>query len=195
MKALRRVFTIGLCTLVGGGTMLAAGSAAPAATAGVDRAMDGGTFSPKLMVNHSGKCLDVAVASQADGAFVQQWHCYNAPDNQTWNFVAVGDNDLTDGYLADGYYTLRAKHSGKCLEVAGGSTADSAQVYQMTCATDNLRTYQQWKLVQRSDGFFGLVARHSGKCLTVPGGNLNDGVGVIQETCDDDKPYQEWKLL
>ncbi|MER6948140.1 RICIN domain-containing protein [Nonomuraea sp. NPDC000554] len=185
MKAPRRAFAASLCTLAVSGAMLNAGSAALAENAPLFRA--------KLMANHSGKCLDVAAASQLDAAFVQQWMCYDAPDNQTWNFVAVGDSDLTDGYLADGYYTIRADHSGKCLEVAGGSTADKATVHQMTCGP--AKTNQQWRLVQRRNGFFSVVARNSGKCLEVPDGNLNNGVGVVQQGCSKDRPYQEWKLL
>ncbi|MGP3920498.1 RICIN domain-containing protein [Nonomuraea sp. 10N515B] len=185
MKKPTRALVASLCTLAVSGAMLATGSAALAADAPLFRA--------KLMANHSGKCLDVAVASQLDAAFVQQWQCYDAPDNQTWNFVAVGDSNLADGFLADGYYTVSADHSGKCLEVAGGSTADNATVHQMTC--DSRNTSQQWRLVQRPNGYFGLVARHSGKCLEVPNGNLNNGIGVVQQGCAADRPYQEWKLL
>ena len=36
---------------------------------------------------HSGKCLDVAVASQADGGTVQQWGCHGGKTNQKWEVV------------------------------------------------------------------------------------------------------------
>jgi len=193
LKAPRRVLAASLCTLAVSGTMLAAG---PAATANSTMAaVPAPLFRAKLMANHSGKCLDVPTASQVAGQPVQQWHCYDAPDNQTWNFVAAYNSNLADGYLADNYYTIRAQHSGMCLEVAGGLTADGASVTQQTCDTTNRTTQQQWRLVQRPNSYFSLVARHSGKCLTVPSGNLNDGVFVVQQTCSDDLPYQEWKLL
>jgi hypothetical protein len=187
VMTLRRVFTAGLSALTVAGTILAAGSAASAA-------VPAPLFRAKLMADHSGKCLDVAAASKADAAFVQQWHCYDAPNNQTWNFIAVVGGPIADGYLADNYYTIRADHSAKCLQVAGASIADQATVDQMTCDPNNRQTNQQWRLVQQSDGHFNLVARHSGKCLEVKGGSLSDGIGVVQQTCSPDRPYQEWKL-
>lgn len=174
MKAPRRVLTASVSTLAVSGTLLATLSVAPAANAS--------PFSTKLQVNHSLKCLDVANASTADAAFVQQYTCYNAPGNQTWNFVMA----------SDGYYTVRASHSGKCLDVASWSQAEGGKVYQWTCHGG---TNQQWKLVQRPNGFFSLVARLSGKCLTVPGGSTGNGVGVVQQSCNDALPYQEWRLL
>lgn len=198
MKAPRRVLTATLCALAASGTLLAASPSAPAATASSAKAAspDAPLFRAKLMANSSGKCLDVAAKLDTDGAFVQQWHCYDAPDNQTWNFVAVGDGDAaTGGYFADGYYTIRAQHSSKCLEVAGASQSNGATVWQMSCDPDNKKTNQQWRLVQRPNGFFSLVARHSGKCLTVLNGNVDDGTGIVQQTCNDDQPYQEWKLI
>jgi hypothetical protein len=47
--------------------------------------------------------------------------------------------------LADGYYKLVAKHSGKVLDVANASLEDGAQVFQYT---DFAATYhnQQWRL-------------------------------------------------
>lgn len=184
MKAPRRVLTASLSALTVGGAMLAALSAAPAANATVNSAtaQARAPFSTKLQVNHSLKCLDVANASTADAAFVQQWDCYNAPGNQTWHFVIA----------SDGYYTVRASHSGKCLDVGAWSQAEGAEVYQWTCHGG---TNQQWKLVQRPNGFFSLVARLSGKCLSVTAGSMSNGAGVVQQSCDSALPYQEWRLL
>ncbi|MER7212924.1 RICIN domain-containing protein [Streptosporangium sp. NPDC000239] len=180
----------GLCALAVSGAIPVVAPAASAATS-----VPAPLFRAKLMVNHSGKCLDVPGANQAAGQPVQQWHCYDAPDNQTWNLVAAYNSDLADGFVADNYYTIRAQHSGKCLEVQGGATTDQASVIQQACDTTYRTTQQQWKLVQRPNGYFSLVARHSGKCLTVPRGNLTDGVLVVQQDCSNDLPYQEWKLL
>ncbi|MFI2431731.1 RICIN domain-containing protein [Streptomyces sp. NPDC018693] len=189
MKAPKRVLAAGLCTLTASGTMLAALIAAPAANANsatTATASARAPFTTKLMVNHSGKCLDVKDASTADLASVQQWTCYNAPGNQTFIFTAVGDS------LNDGYYTIRASHSGKCLDVTQGSQANGARVYQWHC---NGQPNQEWKLVQRPNGYFSLVARHSGKCMEVAGGSLANGAVVVQQTCASDRPWQEWKLL
>lgn len=172
VKTPSRAFTTGLSALALSATMLAAGSAAPASAA---------PLNTKLEAHHSGRCLDVAEASQADGAFVQQWGCYTTA-NQNWTFTS----------LDNGYYKVSADHSGKCLDVADASQADGGTVHQWHCYdTPN----QEWKLVQRPNGYFTLVARHSGKCLEVAGGSIYNGAGVVQQTCNADRPYQEWRLL
>ncbi|MCZ9341155.1 RICIN domain-containing protein, partial [Streptomyces sp. TRM76130] len=121
--------------------------------------------------------------------------CYDAPDNQTWNFHTAGDSGAVGGFFADGYYTIRAQHSGKCPEVENASQADAATVHQMSCDPATVNTSQQWRLLQRPNGFFSLVARHSGKCLTVLDGALADKTAIVQQACDNDLPYQEWKLI
>lgn len=125
MKASRRTFTAGLSVLALSGMMLAAGSAAPVSAA---------PLNTKLETHHSGKCLDVANASIADGGTVNQWECYDTP-NQEWKLVQ----------RPNGYFTLVARHSGKCLEVAGGNIYDGTGVVQQTCAAD--RPYQEWRLL------------------------------------------------
>jgi hypothetical protein len=44
-------------------------------------------------------------------------------DNQKFSLVSVGG----------GYYNLVAKHSGKCIDVEGASTADGASLVQWPC--------------------------------------------------------------
>jgi hypothetical protein len=91
----------------------------------------------KLLNRNSGKALDVAGQSVADGANVQQW-ADNGQTNQQWRPVQV----------SSGVYKLVARHSGKVLDVAGQSAADGANVQQWA---DNGQTNQQWQLVQ-ADG-------------------------------------------
>ena len=65
----------------------------------------------------SGKCLDVSGASTADGAAVQQWTCTGGTNQQfTLRKVTYAGNDSHD-------YQLVARHSGKCVDVSGISTA------------------------------------------------------------------------
>src|SRR6185369_9088333 len=68
----------------------------------------------------SGLCLDVAGPSA--GANVQQLGC---------NGLAPQDWLVTK--RADGTATLKARHSGMCLTVAGGSAAPGANVEQQPC--------------------------------------------------------------
>jgi hypothetical protein len=62
---------------------------------------------------------------------------------------------------AEGTYHITAVRSGKCLDVAGGSTADGAEIRQWACGD------QRWRLEHRGVDSYRLVAEHSGKCLYV----------------------------
>lgn len=76
----------------------------------------------------TGKCLAVNGSSSADGAAVQQWTCAPGAQNQQFALrkVTYSGNDPHD-------YQLVARHSGKCVDVNGVSTAVRATVHQWTC--------------------------------------------------------------
>jgi ricin-type beta-trefoil lectin protein len=79
------------------------------------------------------------------------------------------------------YATIFAEHSGRAIDVPGGSTADGVKLYQFANAgADN----QRWLLESTGDGHFTLRARHSGKCMDVPGGSTAGGANVIQHGCN-----------
>ena len=50
--------------------------------------------------------------------------------------------------MGSGYYQLKARHSGKCLDVYGRSTADGANMIQWTCNSSN--TNQQFSFTSTS---------------------------------------------
>jgi len=90
----------------------------------------------------SGKCLDVSGASTADGAAVQQRTCGGATNQQfTLRKVTYSGNDSHD-------YQVVARHSGKCVDVSGVSTAVRAPVHQWTCnpAGQGSPLNQTWRL-------------------------------------------------
>jgi Ricin-type beta-trefoil lectin domain-like len=90
----------------------------------------------------TGKCLDVNGASTADGAAVQQWTCGSGTNQQfTLRKVTYSGNDAHD-------YQLVARHSGKCVDVSGISTAVRALVHQWTCipAGQGSPLNQTWRL-------------------------------------------------
>jgi hypothetical protein len=62
-----------------------------------------------LVNRNSGKALDVYGADTSDGARITQWTRTDA-SNQQFQFVDSGS----------GYYRLRARHSGKVLDVTTG---------------------------------------------------------------------------
>ncbi|MCX5206314.1 non-reducing end alpha-L-arabinofuranosidase family hydrolase [Streptomyces sp. NBC_00237] len=78
---------------------------------------------------------DVAGASSADGAAITQWARHDGT-NQQFQFVDSGD----------GYHRLKARHSGKLLDLSGWSTADNAAVNQWSDhgATASLPSKFQW---------------------------------------------------
>ncbi|HEV2761750.1 MAG TPA: S8 family serine peptidase, partial [Pyrinomonadaceae bacterium] len=75
------------------------------------------------------------------------------------------------------YYDIRARHSGKCLEVSGASQSNGGGAQQVTCTG---AAGQQWQLVPTGDGYYQIVARHSGKALDVAGNSPDNGAGVHQ---------------
>ncbi|MEU7613552.1 RICIN domain-containing protein [Micromonospora sp. NPDC049204] len=93
----------------------------------------------------SGKCLDVSGVSTADGAAVHQWTCLNSSNQQfTLRKVTYSGNDSHD-------YQLVARHSGKCVDVSGVSTAAGALVHQWTCKAVNQggTLNQTWRILGR----------------------------------------------
>ena len=80
----------------------------------------------RIVSRHSGKCLDVSDGSAADGASIIQGQCHGG-DNQQWRLEVVAD-------LGGATYSrIVSRHSGKCLDVSGGSAADGASIIQWQC--------------------------------------------------------------
>ena len=95
-----------------------------------------------VVSRQTGKCLNVNGSSTADGAAVQQSACTGAPNQQfTLRKVTYAGNDPHD-------YQLVARHSGRCVDVNGVSTAARAVVHQWTCkpAGQNSPLNQTWRL-------------------------------------------------
>ena len=71
------------------------------------------------------------------GVKVQLWGVGNPPGaNQQW----------LAQHLGSGYWRFIARHSGKCLDVPGSSTANAVQLQQYTCNGTNA---QSFRLVQQ----------------------------------------------
>ncbi|MGW4212425.1 non-reducing end alpha-L-arabinofuranosidase family hydrolase [Lentzea sp. NPDC004789] len=132
-----------------------------------------------LVNRNSGKAMDVANASTADGATVQQWSRHDS-NNQQWQFVDAGG----------GYYRLKSRNSGKVLDVSGWSTADGGKVQQWT---DLNGTNQQFRLADSDGGYVRLINRNSGKAVEVTGLSTADGAAVVQYG-DWNGANQQWQL-
>ncbi|NUW33336.1 RICIN domain-containing protein [Nonomuraea sp. SMC257] len=119
-----------------------------------------GDGTPAIKGVGSGRCLDVAGASQANGAQTQIWDC-NGQVNQQWSATASGE--------------LRV-YGTKCLDVYGRGTADGTNVIIWDC---NGQDNQKWRL--NADGTITAVGAN--KCLDVSGAGTANGVRVQIWSC------------
>ncbi len=136
----------------------------------------------RINARHSGKSLDVASYSQADGGNVQQY-TYSGGDNERWTVTSLGS----------GQYSIRAVHSGKALDVSGSSTADGADINQWTYSSGN---NQKWKIESVGSGYYRIVSVNSNKCVGVVGTSTADGAAINQYTCNGNTNQQfQFQLL
>lgn len=121
----------------------------------------------KLTARHTGKCMDVAGVSLANGAKIQQWDCDPPQSNQLWKVESTGD----------GHYKIISLNSGKVLDVSGFSTANGAVVHQWDYhGGDN----QRWSFVDLGNGFYKIQSKLSGKVLDVAGISPDNGAAIHQ---------------
>lgn len=132
------------------------------AAANVDR----GVYT--LTSRQSGKLLEVANASNAEGANVVQWADLGGP-NQRWIIREV----------VDGYYSVVNVQSGKALQVYNLSTANGANVAQYDYWQGDA---QLWQITDLDNGSVQLINRLSDKALTVAGTGSSDGANIEQNT-------------
>ncbi|MGW7408195.1 RICIN domain-containing protein [Streptomyces sp. NPDC054833] len=123
-----------------------------------------------LIARHSSKCADVPSQSLWQGVAISQYTC-NGGANQKWWFKDLGtgyyelmgrgsslclrenSTDVTQEnctgattqqwslVTSGSYVNIKARATGKCLDVSGAATADSAAIITYTC---NGGTNQQW---------------------------------------------------
>ncbi|MEV6625082.1 RICIN domain-containing protein [Amycolatopsis sp. NPDC051106] len=117
-----------------------------------------------LVAAHSGKSADISGASTAAGATLVQWASHTAA-NQQFDFLAT----------SDGYYRIRARHSGLVLQVA--SSASGADITQQP---DTGAAAQQWRVTDLGGGAVSLVNRASGLAMDVWGASTADGARISQ---------------
>ncbi|UYZ64945.1 DUF4832 domain-containing protein [Hymenobacter weizhouensis] len=110
--------------------------------------------------------------------------------NKLGHEVTITAGSTGTAAVADGTYTLTARHSGKRLDVQGNSSADKAQVWQYTANTSSA---QRWVVRSVGDGYYTLTHEGTTKCLDVDGGKLDNGVEVWQYEANGLDP-QKWKI-
>ncbi|MET1073916.1 MAG: ricin-type beta-trefoil lectin domain protein [Umezawaea sp.] len=108
----------------------------------------------------SGRCVDVPAFEQTNGTRPALWDC-NGGSNQTWTSTATNQLKVYDT---------------KCLEAAGGGTADGTAVQINDCTGS---AAQQWRV--GSGG--AVVGVGSGKCLDATGRGTANGTLFAISTC------------
>jgi hypothetical protein len=117
------------------------------------------------------KCLDVADASTASGASVNQVRCHGNA-NQRW---------IASPASVPGYVSFSSQNSRLCLDVRLGGPADGT-LQQFTCHYGDNQLFRL-EPIDGASGAVRIVARHSGKCLDVPGGQAVAGLAIQQWDC------------
>ena len=109
-------------------------------------------------------------------------------DSITIDKNSGGSTDLKNrGIVSGTVYSIRAKHSGKSLDVSGYSSAAGALVNQWTYGAHN---NQKWEITDLGTGYYQIKSAHSGKVLDVVN---NDNKDICQaDTTGTDS--QQWKL-
>ena len=130
-----------------------------------------------VVARHSGKCLDVAVDSAANGALVQQWQC-NGGNAQNWSLVPRLFSDGSGNFL---YELKRNRFLGGvrlCLDM---DTTNYAHIQQWQCNGGN---NQLWRLERVNDpGSWRAINYHFGICIDIVGSSGADGAGAQGYPC------------
>ena len=115
---------------------------------------------------------------RATPAAVQLALTMNATQNQVFNPGPGSPNLLLfNGVNVSGLYDVRAKNSGKVLDVAGISLFNGAVVQQWDYwGGDN----QKWLISSVGNGYYKILAKHSGKSLDVTGISPYNGAVIEQ---------------
>ena len=125
-------------------------------------------FTTTVQSVHSGKCLEVAGGSNANGANVQQWDCADV-DQQRLTFIPVANKPDV--------YTIQFEHSDQCLDVSGGSTENAASLIQWPCHGG---LNQQFKLNSEGNNTYSLTIQHSNRVVDVEGISTANGADIHQ---------------
>ena len=135
----------------------------------------------KIVNKVSGKVIDISGASTLNGAVVQQWD-YVDGQNQKFKFVDAGE----------GFYSIRAVHSGLPLDIENDAITERAYSLQRTL--DGTGS-QLFALPNVGGGYINLVNRTSGKALKTDASPGVNGTRLIQLTINATYEHQKWQIV
>lgn len=125
----------------------------------------------KIVSRSSGKCLAINNSGTANGDDVVQWDWLNN-DNFKWklNPVALASP------LANGTYSIKAKHSNKVMSVAGAAAGNGAIIEQWAnVCTDNVKFD-----VQFTAAGYTLKPVYNNKLVSINNQSVSNGAAVVQ---------------
>jgi hypothetical protein len=137
-------------------------------TSGGTGGTGGGTITGNTITGPGGKCIDVAGNDTGgNNAAVQIWDCQATAVDQHWTYTSN---------------TLRTL--GRCMDVAGGLTANGTKVQLYDCNSSGAQVWQA-----RADGT--LFNPQSGRCLDDPNGTTTNGTQLQIYDCNT-SAAQKW---
>lgn len=139
--------------------------------------IEDGTYIISSALNNS-YVIDVPGSSKNNGESISLWR-NGLTDNQRFNI----------SYIGDGYYTIKAVHSGKALEVANGSTIIGTKVTQYT---ENSADAQKWIIKDAGDGYYNIISKNSELYMEVVGGDAKAGadIAIKNRSWDNDQKFK-----
>lgn len=139
-----------------------------------------------VVARHSTKVMEVAGASTADGANIQQ-NAYSGGTYQQWDFVPLPSTNGGDY----SYFTVKAAHSGKSADINNWGHDDGVNVMQWSSTGG---ANQHWFLEYAGNGYFYIRSRWSGKFLDVAGISTANGANIYQWSGTGGS-NQQWRLI
>jgi hypothetical protein len=139
----------------------------------------------KIVAKHSGKCLAVTGNGMNNGDDVVQWEWLNY-DNFKWQFTAVP----LDSTIANGTYTIKAKHSNKVMSVAGESSSNGALIEQW----DNLCQSNEKFTVQFTSSGYIIKPSYNSKVVSVNNYSVANGASIVQWD-DLNQSHQRYQIV
>ena len=147
------------------------------------KVLDDGIYKIKVSSNEN-LGLDVESSSKLDGANIQIWGSSQ---------LIAKNQRFEVKYNEEGYYTIKAIHSGKVLDVAGAGMTNGTNVQQYEV---NGTESQQWFIKDNEDGTYSIVSRLNGLYLNIENGEIKEGsnINVYEENGGDSQKFKFEKV-
>ena len=124
-----------------------------------------------LSSSNRGFGLDVEGPSVENGANIHAWEVLRDNKNQMFRFVRT----------SDGYYNIRAVHSGKSVDIYGNGTAEDTNVQQFEV---NGSDAQKFTVVHNSNDTYSFYSKTTGKCIDLANGKAANGTNIRMHTAN-----------